>query len=219
MKDKVSTGIALITAMNATSQSIWDVYREGSRFFMKEGDVYATLRTLADRLNEEGLEYAVIGGMALTAHGYRRFTEDVDILMTPKTLQQFREKFVGLGYVPAFATASKSFRDARTGVKVEVMTTGEYPGDGKPKPVVFPDPTEARVEMEGLWVLALHNLIELKLASGLSAPHRMKDLADVQQLIEVLTLPGELAQQLDPSVRAEYRRLWEAVQNAPPDER
>ena len=194
--------------------SIWDAYREGSRFFMKEGDVYETLRQLADRLREEGLEYAVIGGLALVAHGYRRFTEDVDILMTPETLRVFKEKFVGLGYLPAFTTASKSFRDTRTQVKVEVMTTGEYPGDGKPKPVVFPDPTEARIERDGLWILALEKLVELKLASGLSAPHRLKDLSDVQELIVHLKLPLELEEKLDASVRAEYRRLWEAAQHA-----
>ncbi len=179
---------------------------------MKEGDVYETLRAVAARLKEEGLEYAVIGGMALVAHGYRRFTEDVDILLTPETLQVFKEKFVGLGYVPAFPTASKSFRDARTGVKVEVMTTGEYPGDGKPKPVAFPDPAQARIESEGLWILTLDKLIELKLASGLSAPHRGRDLIDVQELIAILSLPSGLAEKLDPSVRAEYRRLWELAQ-------
>jgi len=181
---------------------------------MKEGDVYETLRALVARLNEAGLEYAVIGGMALTAHGYRRFTEDVDILMRPETLGRFREKFVGLGYVPAFAAASKSFRDARTGIKVEVMTTGEYPGDGKPKPVVFPDPVEARVERDDLWVLTLEKLIELKLASGLSAAHRLKDLADVQELISILKLSLEFAEKLDASVRAEYRRLWNGAQSA-----
>lgn len=188
---------------------------------MKEGDVYETLRALAVRLKDEGLEYAVIGGMALVAHGYRRFTEDVDVLMTPETLSVFKEKFVGLGYLPAFTTASKSFRDTRTGVKIEVMTTGEYPGDGRPKPVAFPDPADARVEREGLWVLPLDKLIELKLASGLSAPHRLKDLSDVQELIVLLNLPLEYADKLDESVRAEYRRLWEAAQGARegPDER
>jgi hypothetical protein len=207
--------MVIITSMNASQQSIWDVYREGSRFFMKEGDVYTTLRTLVDRLNEAGLEYALIDGMALTAYGFRRFTEDVDLLMTPEALQQFREQFVGLGYLPAFVTASRSFRDTRTGVKVEVMTTGEYPGDGKPKSVIYPDPVEARVHLEGLWVLTLEKLIEVKLASGLSAPHRLKDLSDVQQLIATLALPRDLSESLDASVRAEYVRLWEAVQNAP----
>lgn len=181
---------------------------------MKEGDVYDTLRNLVTRLNEEGLDYALIGGMALVAHGYRRFTEDVDILMTPETLERFKEKFVGLGYVPAFATAKKSFRDARSGVKVEVMLTGEYPGDGKPKPVVFSDPKDIRVERDGLWVITLEKLIELKLASGLSAAHRLKDLSDVQELITLLRLPLDFAAKLDPSVRPEYQRLWQAAQSA-----
>lgn len=204
-----------IIVVMAAQSSLWDVYREGSRFFMKEGDVYETLRALVERLNRERLDYAVIGAMALVAHGYRRFTEDVAILMTPETLRLFREKLLGLGYLPASSDAAKTFRDTRTGVKIEVMTTGEYPGDGKPKPVVFPDPVRARVEIENLWVVTLEKLIELKLASGLTAPHRLKDLADVQELILHLRLPLDLAERLDESVRAEYRRLWSAGQAAP----
>lgn len=196
------------------SSSIWEVIREGSKFFMKEGDVYETLRALVKRLNEEDLDYAVIGAMALAAHGYRRFTEDVDILLTPEGLTTFRERLSGLGYLPAFTGARKTFRDTRTGVKVEVMTKGEYPGDGKPKPVVFPDPADARVAMDDLWVIGLEKLIELKLASGLSAPHRLKDLADVQELILHLRLPLELSAKLDPSVRGEYERLWKAASQA-----
>jgi hypothetical protein len=57
-------------------------------------------------------------------------------------------------------------------------------------------------------------LIELKLASGLSAPHRIRDIADVQDLIIALVLPLELEEKLDESVRSEYRRLWEAAQKA-----
>ncbi len=184
---------------------------------MKEGDIYDTLRRLVDELDEQGLDYAVIGGMALVAYGYRRFTEDVDILMTPETLQAFRERCIGRGYLPAFSGASKSFRDTQTGVRIEVVTTGEYPGDGKPKPVVFPDPVEARFQREGLWLITLEKLIELKLASGLSAPHRLRDLSDVQELTARLKLPLELADQLDASVQSEYRRLWEITQSIPPE--
>ncbi len=179
---------------------------------MKEGNVYETLRRLVARLEREGIDYAVIGAMALVAHGYRRFTEDVDILLTPEALRRFREKVEGLGYLPAFKGAKKTFRDTRTRVKVEVMTTGEYPGDGKPKPVAFPDPVESREKKEDLWVIGLEKLIELKLASGLTAPHRLKDLADVQELILHLHLSPELVERLDGSVRAEYRKLWAAAE-------
>ena len=65
--------------MKATSSSLWEDYREGSRFFMKEGDVYETLRNLVARLEHEGLDYAVIGAMALVApslyRGCRRSLE------------------------------------------------------------------------------------------------------------------------------------------------
>jgi hypothetical protein len=195
------------------ASSVWEAIREGSRFFMKEGDVYETLRALVKRLDDEGLDYAVIGAMALAAHGYRRFTEDVDILLSAAGLTRFREKLEGLGYLPAFRDARKTFRDTRTGVQVEVMTAGEFPGDGKPKAVVFPEPVDARVNKDALWVIGLEKLIELKLASGLSAPHRLKDLADVQELILHLKLPVALSQKLDASVRLEYERLWEAAQH------
>lgn len=184
---------------------------------MQEGDVYDTLRRLIEELDEQRLDYALIDGMALVAHGYRRFTEDVDILMAPETLQVFRERFMGRGYLPAFSGAMKSFRDTRTGVKIEVVTTGEYPGDGKPKPVAFPDPIDARFQQEGLWLITLEKLIELKLASGLSAPHRLRDLSDVQELIARLKLPLEFADKLDESVRDEFRRLWQNAQMIPPE--
>jgi hypothetical protein len=182
---------------------------------MREGEIYETLGRLAARLQQESLDYALIGGMALVAHGYGRFTEDVDILMTPQTLEVFRERLVGLGYWPAFPGAVKTFRDAETGVKIEVVMSGDFSGDGKPKPVAFPDPRDARFEQDGLWLITLEKLVELKLASGLSAPHRLKDLADVQDVIVLLKLPLAFAERLDPSVRSEYERLWRTAQSAP----
>jgi hypothetical protein len=129
-------------------------------------------------------------------------------------LAQFRERLVGKGYLPAFSGAKKSFLDSQTRVKIEALTTGEYPGDGKPKPVAFPDPATVSVERDGYRVITLEKLIELKLASGMTAPHRLRDLADVQDLISVLGLPLELGEQLDNSVRKEYQRLWQTVQQA-----
>ena len=61
-------------------------------------------------------------------------------------------------------------------------------------------------------LLPLPKLVELKLASGMTAPHRLKDLADVQELIRVASLPRELADDLDPYVREKYLELWRTVQ-------
>lgn len=192
--------------------SVDEILRESEAFFMQEGKVYLTLKHLARALKEEAIPYAIIGGMALNLLGYTRETVDIDILLTPEGLQRFRERLVGRGYVPAFAGALKSFRDAQTHVKVEMLTSGEFPGDGKPKSVAFPDPAIVSIERDGYQVIALEKLIELKLASGMTAPHRLRDLADVQDLISILDLPLNLVERLDASVRGEYRRLWDAVQ-------
>jgi hypothetical protein len=63
-------------------------------------------------------------------------------------------------------------------------------------------------------VLPIEHLVELKLASGLSNPDRMKDLADVQELIRDAGLATSLAEALDASVRAEYTRIWNATRRA-----
>lgn len=203
-----------MTTYEPKGRSIWQVLREGDELFAGEGAVNAAVRRLAHQLDEENIPYALIGGMALIAHGYRRFTEDVDLLMTAEGLALFREKCVGRGYVPAFAGAQKTFRDTIRNVRIEIITTGEYPGDGKPKPVAFPDPAQVSIERDGIRIIQLEKLIELKLASGLSAPHRLRDLADVQDLIMNLNLPIDLADRLDASVRDEYRRLWQTGQES-----
>jgi hypothetical protein len=41
------------------------------------------VKTVIQYLNEAGAEYALIGGYAIAAHGYVRFSEDVDILVEP----------------------------------------------------------------------------------------------------------------------------------------
>jgi hypothetical protein len=81
--------------------------------------------------------------------------------------------------------------------------------------VVFPLPSEAVTKVDDYSVISLEKLIELKLASGLSAEHRrLRDLADVQQLIETINLARELGSQLDDSVRDEYEHLWLLAQRS-----
>jgi hypothetical protein len=186
-------------------------YDEGLRFFAGEGMVNNTLRRIAKDLDSKDIDYTVIGAVALNQHGYRRFTEDIDLLLTKEGLKKFHEELVGRGYRPAFEGATRMFRTVE-GVSVEVVTTGEYPGDGHPKPVQFPDPKDVTVEIDGLKTISLEKLIELKLASGTSSPDRLKDLADVQELIKLKELPSEFALALDASVRDKFSELHQAIQ-------
>jgi len=188
--------------------------REGSMHFEEKSAVHLTLRKIARRLAELDIPYAVAGAMAMFFHGFRRFTEDVDILVTPEGLEQIHRHLEGKGYVPVFA-GSRALRDAESGVRIEFLVTGEYPGDGKPKPVCFPDPMEAGIEKDDVRWLSLASLIELKLASGMTSPARLRDLADVQELIRVLRLPADFDRQLQPFVRDKYVELWASVQESP----
>ncbi|MFZ1935362.1 MAG: hypothetical protein WCB27_06685 [Thermoguttaceae bacterium] len=186
--------------------------QEGSMFFEEKGGLHAALRKITQRLGELNIPYAVAGGMAMFFHGFRRFTEDVDILVTREGLERLHRELEGLGYVPLFS-GSKNLRDVDSGVRIEFLVAGDYPGDGKPKPVAFPDPARASVERDGVRYLNLPTLLELKLASGISSPGRLKDLADVQELIRLLRLPADFADQLQPFVREEFGELWRAVQS------
>jgi hypothetical protein len=187
---------------------------EGSMHFEKESAVHKALQRIAQKLDELGIAYAVAGGMALFFHGYRRFTEDVAVLVTPEGLHEIHSRLEGLGYVPPFE-GSKNLRDADSGVRIEFLVVGDHPGDGKPKPVAFPNPDTCRVEMDGIQFLQLPALIELKLASGMTNPGRIRDLADVQELIVLLRLSEGFAKQLNPYVRDKYRELWAAVRDDP----
>ena len=102
-----------------------------------------------------------------------------------------------------FRAQEKDLSSTVDGVSIEVMTTGEYPGDGKPKPVSMPEPARLD-EIDGIQFVTLEKLIELKLASGISAPDRLKDLADVQELIKIRKLDADFASKLDPYVREKY---------------
>jgi len=190
------------------------VYDEALRFFRGVGILNGALLRLSHDLDSNGIEYVVIGAVALNQHGYRRFTDDIDLLLTRRGMETFRERLVGTKYKPAPGGSKMKFRAAKGNVPVEMIISGEYPGDGKPKPVVIPEPGQYSIEIGGVKTLTLEKLVELKLASGISAPHRLKDLADVQELIKVKGLDAGFAERLDEYVRGKYVELYEAVRDA-----
>ena len=181
---------------------------------MGEGTLNDTLLRITKDLEKHGIDYCVIGAIALNIHGYRRFTEDIDLLMTKEGLEKFREHLIGAGYRPLFEGATKRFRQTENNVTVEIITAGEYPGDGKPKSVIFPEPSAVAIEVEGIKTLSLEKLIELKLASGMTAPDRLKDLADVQEMIKLKGLSAGFAEKLDPFVHEKFVELQHAVEKA-----
>jgi hypothetical protein len=196
---------------NINSPSVSETFAEGQRYFIGEGTLNNALERLSQDLRDNNIDYMVIGAIALLAHGYPRFTEDIDLVMTGEGLEKFHQELVGLRYVPSFPNARKRLRSTADNVSIEVMLSGEYPGDGKPKPVSMPVPSTASQEIDGIKFVTLEKLIELKLASGISAPDRLKDLADVQELIKLRKLDSTFAENLDPYVKGKFLELEAAV--------
>lgn len=186
--------------------------RNAEEFFMGKAKVQRALDELARTLDELEIPYAIAGAMALNAYGYERVTTDVDVILTQEGLAALKAKKLGLGYLERFP-GSRGLRDTALGVDIDVLIAGEYPGDGKPKPIAFPDPATAEAG-GGYRLVSLPKLIELKLASGMTAPHRLKDLADVLELIRAAKLPLSFEGSLHPYVREKFRELHHAAQGA-----
>ncbi len=174
-------------------------------------------------LTAAGLPHAIAGGVAVYLRGHARTTSDVDVLVNAGDLEAVRDALEAAGVVPRYTGAKRRFRseEGPAGVPVDLMLSGEFPGDGRPKPVAFPTLRAAELHrrrgasferLGQLRVLDLVTLVEVKLASGESAPHRGRDLTDVQALIEAARLPREFAAELDVSVRPAYVRLWDIVE-------
>lgn len=191
--------------------AVWAGLEYAEKFFMGVAEVQQAMRKLVAALDELGIPYAIVGGMALNEYGYQRVTVDVDVLLTGESLQRFKAAWLGRGYAEKFP-GSRGIRDTELNVTIDVLLAGGYPGDGLPKPVKFPDPAEVAVRDGGLSLIPLAKLVELKLASGISSVQRMKDLTDVFELIKHAKLSRELSDSLDPYVRAKYLELWDTAQ-------
>jgi hypothetical protein len=189
-----------------------EVLRRGGEYFMGTSPVQKAAARISNKLDELGIPHAIVGGIAVGVHGHIRFTEDVDVLITREGLAKFKEHCIGLGWVNKFA-GSKGVRDAEHNVKIDFLCTGEFCGDGKPGQLQFPDPAAAVDPALGEpRVIALPRLIELKLAAALTAPDRIKDAADVLELIRCNGLGAEFGLGLDASVRAMFADLWQRAQ-------
>jgi hypothetical protein len=172
--------------------------KEIDMFFNRRDKVHQTMRRLARRLEKAGIPYAIMGAMAVNAHGARRTTDDVDVLLTREGLKRFREEIVAAEYDP-IPNRPRQFHEKKSGVKVDVLVTGGFPGRGEPGPIAFPDPEQVRMEIDKVAVLTLPQLIQLKLAA-----RRHSDFGDVVLLIRTHHLDESFAQQLHPSVHRDY---------------
>jgi hypothetical protein len=171
---------------------------EISMFFNGTDRVHQTLKRVADRLESAGIPYAVLGGMAVNAHGHQRTTADVDFLLSAPGLTAFLA-LVRAGEFANIPGRPRRFVDPVTGVTFDLLITGMFPGSGRPGPIAFPDPAEVSQVIEERAVVNLPMLVQLKLAA-----RRHRDFDDVVNLIRVHGLEESFQENLHPAVRRDY---------------
>jgi hypothetical protein len=172
--------------------------REISMFFDGTDRVHQTMRTVAKVFEENQIAYAIAGGMAVNAHRYVRTTGDVDFLVRTEALPALR-RLAAQGTFNRVPGRSRRFIDPATGIHFDVIIAGMYPGNGKPGPIVFPDPLSVAEMKNQLPVVNLKTLIELKLAA-----RRHKDFADVVDLIRANDLDESFMTDLHQTVHRDF---------------
>lgn len=172
-------------------------------FHRDAGPVPETLGRLLALLEKKNIEYVVIGGFALGAHQYRRATEDMDVCLRAADIERFRQELVGTVY-QRVEGRQRRFYDPQTQVTFDLLISGELAGHrGRNQTIRFPDPSEA-TDVGGLTTVSLERLIELKLVTW-----RVREMADVIELIRRNNLSEDFAERLHELVRTPYLECYD----------
>jgi hypothetical protein len=156
------------------------------------------MRRVAAVLDDAGIEYCIVGGMAVNAHNYHRTTADVDFLLSADGFREFASRLAATGFERVEKHARK-FLDPATGVTFDILVTGLFPGSGRPGPISYPDPSTVAERFDDLNVVDLPTLVEMKLAA-----RRFKDLGDVVDLIRQNGLDESFQDRLHETVRSDF---------------
>jgi hypothetical protein len=162
----------------------------------KRSTILDLARELSLLLRRNGIDGAVIGGIAVVLHGHVRTTKDIDIFVVG-SLQSFGDLLTASG----FTLDPQKQEFVREGIPVHLVTIEQL----KQAP-------KRTVEIEGITTISLEDLIEIKLRRGSSNVLRAQDLADAIGLIRHHRLTGEFARHLDKALRPIYRKLLKELE-------
>jgi predicted nucleotidyltransferase len=152
-------------------------------------------QTIFKELNGLGIDYLVIGGLAVNFHGVPRMTYDIDlmVLLEQENILKLVTKLTQWGYKPKIPIDPRELADEMKrnswiqdkGMKALNFYSETLPIAEIDIVIETPIPYEqlrsraVRIELqdEKIPTVSIHDLIELKLRAG-----RKQDLADVEHL-------------------------------------
>jgi hypothetical protein len=161
------------------------------------------LQAVRDLLNDAGVAFKIVGGVAVVHHGYERATMDVDVLIAADALPRLDAALAGHGFD---RPALHRLHHVETGGRVDLLLAGApLPRQGAG---VYPSPAELGASPRDPDVVDLPGLLALKLRA-----HRRRDIADVVELLKGVDDGRYIAleAEVDRSLREE---LWELRREA-----
>ena len=142
---------------------------------------YQDLLRVVELLEEEQVEYALIGGYALALQGIVRLTEDVDILVEP-TIENARRWVRALARLPDGAADELSGDDSLHTELYAIRINDEFTVDVMNSASGFnwEQLVPYRTRIDGINVLSLEGLLRMK------EHGRLKDQADAEAIRKAL---------------------------------
>jgi len=147
-------------------------------------DLLDSLFAVVAELERDGIEHALVGGLALAVHGAPRATTDIDLLVPAADIDRAIVAVKRAGF--PFEALPLEFRDGMRLRRVSRIESGET----LTVDLILADPPLAPVwdsrqlyeadEGRRVWVVGRDALIAMKLQAG-----RAQDLADVERLKEL----------------------------------
>jgi hypothetical protein len=138
---------------------------------------YQDLRRVAELLEAEHVEYALIGGYALALQGIVRLTEDVDILVEP-TPENARRWVRALSRLPDGAAKELDGDETLHTEPYAIRINDEFTVDvmNSASGLTWQDLLPYRTRIDGIHVVALPGLLRMK------EHGRLKDQADAEAI-------------------------------------
>ncbi len=158
-----------------------------------------SVEAIARALNEAQIQYIVVGGLAVNAHGYERFTHDVDLVIGLETenITRALKTLIAVGYTPAIPISPEEFANVenremwRIEKSMLVLKLWSDEHRRTPLDVFIYEPFDFAAEWARtvrvslcetveIPVLCYESLIKMKIEAG-----REKDLLDVSALRKI----------------------------------
>lgn len=155
-----------------------------------------SVEAIVRALNDAGVQYLVVGGLAVNAHGYVRATRDVDLVfrLEPKNTRLGLQALLGIGYQMAIPEPPAAFSDPvrremwRREKQMIVLKLWSDEHRKTPVDLFVYEPLDFEVEYEnaprvevapGLVApfVSLEGLLKMKREAG-----RPQDLVDIEEL-------------------------------------